>query len=237
LDGTVVASSANLSDNSVNDVLLEAGIITDHPGTLAGALSFIEQLRELSEKLTPSAIRRLEKIPVIKTASAHGRSSKRRPTVSSESGCWMTGIYELVSHFNEDDQAEYDEGISEAADLAANPNDEIVGVRYGKRLPFFRQVKAGHTVIRIWRERSGSPHPTCVYPPTAVLLRKEGKRYGWVFYASATGETDRSLKWGSFKRLCKRIGVPYALSKNMNRRLPNEYSDALHDLWSTASAS
>jgi hypothetical protein len=52
LDGAVIASSANLSDASVNDGLVEAGVITTHPGTVAGALSFIEQLRDLSQKLT-----------------------------------------------------------------------------------------------------------------------------------------------------------------------------------------
>ena len=234
-DGTAVASSANLSDNSVDDKLLEAGIITDHPGTVAGALSFIEQLRELSEKLTDSKIGRLEKIPVVKTGGGQGRTSKRRPRVSSESASWITGIFDLTKPFNETDQAEYEEGLAEASERAPNPKAEIEGVRYGKRLPIFRNVREGHTVFRIWRPWSTSPNPQFVYPLTAVVLRKEGKRYGWVFYVNPSA-ADRLLKWSEFKRLCKRVGVPFVPTKNMNRKIPDEYAEAIHDLWSKASA-
>jgi hypothetical protein len=235
LDGAVVASSANLSDNSVNDGLLEAGIITTHPGTVAGALSFIEQLRELSQKLTGSKVKQLEKIPVVKTGGGHGNTSKRRPKISSDSASWLTGIYDLVTPFSENDQAEYDKGLAEATERAPNPKSELVGVRYGKRIPFFRNVREGHTVFRMWRRRSTAANPHLVYPWSAVVLRKEGSRYGWVYYVNPSSDED-CLKWGEFKKLCKRVGVPFPLTKNMNRRIPDEFAEAIHDLWSKASA-
>jgi hypothetical protein len=73
-----------------------------------------------------------------------------------------------------------------------------------------------------------------VYPRTAVVLRKEGKRYGWLFYANPPGV--EALKWSEFKRLCKRVGVPFVPTKNMNRIIPDDYAEAIHDLWRNASA-
>src|ERR1035438_7169707 len=87
LDNTAIVSSANLSDQSVNSRLVEAGLVTDHPGTVAGALSFIEQLKSLSQKLTSKRIETLERIPVVRSGGAPwGTSSKRsRPKVASKS--------------------------------------------------------------------------------------------------------------------------------------------------------
>jgi hypothetical protein len=68
-----------------------------------------------------------------------------------------------------------------------------------------------------------------------VLRRMEGKRYGWVFYANPA-DHDTCLKWGDFTKLYKRIGAPFPLTKNMHRRIPDEYAEAIHDLWSKASA-
>lgn len=235
LDDAVVASSANLSDASVNDGLVEAGVITTHPGTVAGALSFIDQLRRLSQKLTASQIRQLEEIPVVRNGGRPGNTSKRLPRVAAQSACWITGIYDLTVPLTESDEAEYDAGVAEATERALDPDADIYGVRYGKKQAFFLNVREGDTVIRLWRSRSKVTRPTLVFPPSAVLRRKEGKRFGWVFYANPSVKHE-GLKWGEFQKLCKRVGVPFALTKDMNRRVPDEFAEAIYDLWSKASA-
>lgn len=230
-DNTAIVSSGNLSDQSVDGRLVEAGTVTDHPGTVAGALSFIEQLRGLSQKLTSKRIEVLERIPVVRKGSQPGVSSKRRPRLPNESSSWIASVYEWMKPLKEDDEAEVNEGLEQAETMLADPKAEPAWVCYGRASRFARDVRPGDTVIWIWRESGESQVPEFVYRHCSVLFCKEGKRHKWLFYEEGRQAEKQRLTWTQFKRLCKRIGIPYSLGVNTERRLPQEYSDAMHDLW------
>lgn len=233
LDNTACVSSANLSDQSVSSRLVEAGLVTDHPGAVAGALSFIEQLKGLSEKVTTKRLETLERIPVVRNGGPPlGASPKRsRPKVVTRSSSWIASIYELMKPLKQEEEAEVNEGLELATTMMTSPKSEPSWVCYAKRSRFAREVQPGDTVVWIWRTHSSSKTPQFVYRHASVLFCKEGKQHRWLFYEEPTHAEKQRLTWGQFKRLCKRIDLPYALGISTERKLPDEYSDALHDLW------
>jgi hypothetical protein len=232
LDNIVIVSSANLSDQSVSSRLVEAGLMTDHPGTVAGALSFIEQLKGLSQKLTSKRIETLERIPVVRKGGPAGASAKRRrPKVATRSSSWIASIYEWMKPLKEDEEAEVNEGLELATTMMADPKSEPSWVCYAKRSRFAREIQPGDTVVWIWRTHSSLETPEFVYRHCSVLFCKEGKRHRWLFYEEQTHAEKQRLTWVQFERLCKRIELPYALGINTELRLPDDYSDALHNLW------
>ena len=233
IDNTAIVSSANLSGHSVDGILVEAGVITDHPGTLSGALSFIEQLKNLSQKLTEKRIKNLELIRVVRNGGQPpSRSSKGgRPKVAQTSSSWIASIHEWTTGFEGGDEAEVNEGLAQATELMADPRSEACWVCYSKKSRFAQHVLSGDTVIWLWRTKPSSKRPEFVYRHSTILLSKVGKRHRWLFYEEPVHAHKQRMKWGVFKRLCGHIGLPYQIGVNIERKLPEQYSDGLHDLW------
>ena len=232
LDNTVIVSSANLSGQSVNCRLVEAGIVTDHPGTVAGALSFIEQLKSLSRKLISKRIEILERIPVVRSGEPPpGASSKRRPKVASQSSSWIASIHELTKPMRHEDEAEANNGLRLATKMLADPKSDAAYVCYAKSSNFAKTVRLGDTVIFIWRNDPRSTEPEFVYRHSRVLFCDEGENRRWLYYEERADAEAQRLPWRKFKLLSRRTGIPYSFGINTERRLPEEYSDGLHDLW------
>jgi len=75
-DDTVVIGSANLSRSSRHN-LIEAGIVTDDPSSVAAARFFVEQLAKQSNQIDEAFLERIGKIEVVR----HGPVSVRRPEI------------------------------------------------------------------------------------------------------------------------------------------------------------
>lgn len=233
IDNTAIVSSANLSGHSIDGTLVEAGVVTDHPGTLSGALSFIEQLKHLSQKLTEKRIKTLELIPVVRNGGwPHGRSStKGRPNVARNSSSWIASIHEWTTGFEDGDEAEINEGLAQATELMADPRSEACWVCYNKKSRFAQHVLPGDTVVWLWRTKPSSKRPEFVFRHSSILLSKVGKRHTWLYYEEPVHAQKQRMKWGVFRRLCGHIGLPYQVGVNTERKLPEQYSNGLHDLW------
>jgi phosphatidylserine/phosphatidylglycerophosphate/cardiolipin synthase-like enzyme len=80
VDDIAIASSGNLSGNSIEGRLIEAGVVTDHPTTVSAAINFIERLREETPALSHRQIQSLLAIPVTAGAFIPRRSSTKRKT-------------------------------------------------------------------------------------------------------------------------------------------------------------
>jgi hypothetical protein len=79
-DDTVVIGSANLSRSSRNN-LIEAGVVTDNPASVAAARFFIEKLAKQSNQIDESFLERIGRIEV----EQRRPDSTRRPGVTIES--------------------------------------------------------------------------------------------------------------------------------------------------------
>ena len=235
LDNIVVTSSANLSDQSVQGKLLEAGVLTDNPGAVAGAISLVHQLKGLSEALTNRRLKRLEQIPVVRTGVPPMRSilRKRRPRVKAQSTAWIFGVSGFKYAIGEADQKEVDSGSKHAETLLSNPDNEINWVRCAKKSRIAKGAKEGDTVILLWRSAKAIRSPQLAYAPSPILYWERGKRFDWLFYEDPPDAEDRAMKWGHFQGLSKRIGLPFKVTKNSERQVPEAFADALHSLWNS----
>jgi hypothetical protein len=91
-DSVLFSSSANLSESSVSK-LLEAGIETDNPNTVSGAVGMIEKLIETSTMIAPAFIARIKQIQVKK----HFGGSKSKAVATAKGHrdpvTWLLGVH------------------------------------------------------------------------------------------------------------------------------------------------
>jgi phosphatidylserine/phosphatidylglycerophosphate/cardiolipin synthase-like enzyme len=87
-----VIGSANLSANSVSN-LIEAGIITDHPGVLADARSVISRLQSVARQVDDTFLRRIERIKVARPKPLP--TKPRLPKTNDARATWVVGVHEL----------------------------------------------------------------------------------------------------------------------------------------------
>jgi hypothetical protein len=231
LDDVAIASSGNLSGNSLEGRLIEAGVITDHPTTVSAAINFIERLREETSALSRRQILSLLKIPVTKKPFGQRSSSaKRKPPMARRPSVWLANFYSM-SHLKAEDEAEAEEGREEATKLLANPRSEAAWVYYSLKAKFPQKVKPGDQIIWLTRPRSSSKRPVFAHRHSPVVSCKTGTRYRFVYYESSPKAEAQRMRWGAFKTLCARIGLPFKVGRNTERTLQEEYSNVLNDLW------
>lgn len=231
LDDIAIASSGNLSGNSLEGRLIEAGVITDHPTTVSAAINFIERLREETPALSRRQIQSLLKIPVTTKPFGQRRSSaKRKPLVTRRPSVWLANFYSM-SQLKAEDEAEAEEGREEAKKLLSNPRSEASWVYYSLKAKFPQRVKPGDQIIWLSRPRSNSRRPVFAYRHSPVVSCKTGTRYRFIYYESSAKAEAQRMRWGAFKTLCVRIGLPFTVGRNTERTLQEEYSNVLNDLW------
>ena len=231
LDDVLISSSANASGNSITGSMIEAGTVTDHPTTVSAAVNFVEEVRKQNPQLSTSRINSLLKIEV-KKPFFRGQSSlaRNKPNAARMPRTWIASYYQTASLSALDEQ-EAEEGREEATKLVADANAEVAFVHYGLKSNFAQSVRPGDYIIWLSRPRSASERPVFVYRGSRVLPAKSGTHHRFLYYESSPKAKEQRMRWGMFKDLCEQIGVPFKISRNTERELPEAYSDALNDLW------
>lgn len=136
-----------------------------------------------------------------------------------------------MSRLKATDEAEPEEGQEEAEKMLANPRSEVGWVHYSLEAKFPQRVKPGDQIIWLSRPKSSSRHPVFAYKHSPVVCCKRGTHYRFVYYESSPKANAQRMRWGAFKTLCVRIGLPFKVGPNTERTLPEEYSNVLNDLW------
>jgi hypothetical protein len=227
-DSVVFSSSANLSASSISK-LLEAGIETDNPNTVSGAVGMVEKLMETSVAIDPIFIARIKKIEVKNhfgggTSNARATANRHRDPVT-----WMLGVHTVDDPKNEEELHRIEVGTDKAEAFLANPKSSVSWIRYGRR-DRARETRRGDNVVIIHR-RTDDGNPQRVYHHAPVLLVQEEPTCTRVFYEDLPNSERRSLSWSQFKKLAKLVRMSDRISKNTTRQLTDKTSDDLNHYW------
>jgi phosphatidylserine/phosphatidylglycerophosphate/cardiolipin synthase-like enzyme len=227
-DSILFSSSANLSESSVSR-LLEAGIETDNPNTVSGAVGMVEKLMEASVIVDPAFIARIKKIKVERRFG--GGKSKAVATGKSHRDpvTWLLGVRTIDDPTNPEEMRRIKRGEVEAEKYIANPRSSATWIRYGRK-DRVREARRGDNIVIIHR-KSASADPQRVYHHAPVLLVQEEPTYTRVFYEELPNAEKKSLSWSQFKKLAKIVGLAGGLSKNAQRQLSDKASDDLNHYW------
>jgi phosphatidylserine/phosphatidylglycerophosphate/cardiolipin synthase-like enzyme len=94
VDSVLFASSANLSESSLSR-LFEAGIETDNPNAVSGAVGMVERLCAKSVPIDAKFVARISKIVVVKGSGATKSSVRTTPRGHREPVTWLMGIHDI----------------------------------------------------------------------------------------------------------------------------------------------
>lgn len=234
LDDVAVISSGNMSKSSTN-VLVEAGLMTDHNSTVAGVASFIEQLLPQSGELNTSRIAALCKIKVIRRGG-RGTGTRRKPKIAQLGNrTWLVGVRELVKDPSPIEQRLIDRAMDKLRTQMKAPEEESAWLRWGATSRFARECREGDSVIQIWRS-SKAKRPRSVYRTTPVLLKQKTDKWTWLFLREPTG-SQAELSWGKFKLMLKELGYSRRVGPGIVHLLDPDIADAITRKWKSAATS
>ncbi len=206
LDNVAIIGSGNLSNSSA-DGLVEAGLMTDHPSTVAGVASLIEQLCHQSNELTEKNIAALCKIEVVRRGGRGLAHKRRKRAKISQLGnqTWLVGITDMSEDMPPDEQRMIDRATKTlGAKKLIDPEDGLSWIRWAGKGRFRRECRPGDSVIRIWRS-SKAKRPSAVLASVPVLLKQKTKKWTRFYLGEALGKyTEMPL--GKFKKLLKMVG-------------------------------
>jgi hypothetical protein len=227
-DDMLFASSANLSDSSVNR-LFEAGIQTDSPNAVSSASGMIERLIEKSTEIDAKFIARIKKIRVVRTSDRVRSRARSTPEKYRDPITWLLGVHEIDEPTNIEELKRIETGRAKAEEFISNPRSSTGWIRWGKKDSVGTNARRGDNVIVINRKnRKGTPDR--VYPHANVLHIQSEPNCNRIFYEESPTADKNSLSWAQFLKLANVVGLREP-SKDARRQLADKISADLKDGW------
>jgi len=204
--------------------LVEAALISDSRTALATAQSFLVQLEEQSELLTPKKLSALCRLPVAVRAHGQKRAAKRPSIRLGGSNAWFCRVRDLVDAGSaaEAKAVERAEGIVERRLGVEEPSY----LRWVGRSTLRARARGGDLMVVASSRRRGQT-PYAVSPPLAILYRQDKDHWTRFYYAEELGRPMRDVTWVQLKRLAKAVGLSVSRSRPIAGR---ELSDLLR-IW------
>jgi phosphatidylserine/phosphatidylglycerophosphate/cardiolipin synthase-like enzyme len=221
-DSVVIASSANLSENS-HSKLFEAGIETDNPNTVSSAAGMIALLIKKSVLIDERFIARILKIEVVKRQFTGGRS-KARTTARGhrDSLTWLLGVNGEYEPKDSKEQDTIEREEKEAENNKLNPTSKTAWIRCRRSVYNIREARRGDSVVLIDENR--------VYRAAAILCVKKRSDCTRIHYEVVQSYKRGSLAWSEFKMLAKKVDLRVS-SQYSARRLTEKTSVGLDYYW------
>lgn len=232
VDSVLFASSANLSESSVNK-LFEAGLETDHPNAVSGAAGLIESLIPKSAPIAAKFIIRIKKIDVTRRHFVGKKSNARTaPKHHREPVTWLWGMHPNDDPKDPEELKRSQAALEQVDGLMSNPKSSI-GSMEGPRNSRIAEARAGDSVVLIYRrKREGEPEQ--VLPHAPVLLVDSAPNCVTVYFEILPNADNLSLSWAQFKKAARLSGFRTEVSKDSLRQLPTNVSANLKDYWEEA---
>lgn len=227
---TLIASSANVSHNS-NEILDEAGIVTDDSAAVQRANEFFETL--CTEPVGPKYISECIKQyrPPRFKAARERLPSKRRSHRMSEAKLWFVGGLVLLD-LSDKDQESMERLERQVEKKLRNPAaTEIRWIRYGKRPRFLRAIRLGDWIVDCMKDGSGRE----VGPPARVLSEEpwrsaRGKDHTVVMLESP--KDGESMTLAQFRRKIRSFEPTLDHASPRTKPIQNdEHADRILRLW------
>jgi phosphatidylserine/phosphatidylglycerophosphate/cardiolipin synthase-like enzyme len=162
-DSVLFSSSANLSDSSFSK-LFEAGIETDNPNSVSGAVGMVEKLMVTSPTIDLAFIVRIKKINVTKHFA--GGNSKARTTEKGyrDAVTWLLGVHAIDDPKNPEEPRRIERGLAKAEEFISNPKSSTSWIRYGRQ-DRVNEARRGDSIAVIHRDMDTA------YPQRSITMR------------------------------------------------------------------
>ena len=231
IDKTLITSSANVSKNS-NQVLDEAGVITNDPAAIRRATDFFERLctEPIREHYLKECIKAYRP-PQFKAAKGFVGKRRKRSHRIVQAKLWFVGGLEELE-LSEEDEASIERVKKRAEGKLKEPDKTYVSwIRYSRRPRFLDQIQVGDWVI----ECTSDGKTRYISPPAQALAEdtwksKRGKNYDmFMLEAPNAGET---MSLSEFRRKVRLLEP--GLNRNNPRSRPienNVHADEILKLW------
>ena len=228
IDSVLIASSANLSESSISK-LFEAGIETDNPNSVSGAVGMIESLIAKSVIVDTDFIDRIKNIVVLKAGNAPKSSGRLIVKGYRDPTTWLVGIHDIEEPRNPEELGRIEVGYSRAKEFLSSAKSLSAWIRFSPK-DRAAEARQGDNLVLIHRPSLAAP-PKLVYSHAPVLFVQTEPKCKRIYYQESTGAERKALSWAKFKKLAKVAGLPTNISKNTSRRLSDKLSTRLNDEW------
>jgi len=223
----VVVSSGNLSGSSA-ERLIEAAIITDHPGAVASVRAFIEQLKDQASPINNSFIARAAKLKVMRPMQPSPRQPPRIRL--PEHRTWLVNVVPLDPSRYADEEELAEAGLIEAAEEVEDYESDVSWIRMTGNSRFRKEAQQGDSVMQIWRNRRKSKRAR-VYPALPILRRQEEPSCTRFYIENFADAKARSVAWGLFEQHWRAATMAAAPGIHSVRLVNEDIAERLAALW------
>ncbi|MEO7774720.1 MAG: phospholipase D family protein [Steroidobacteraceae bacterium] len=229
LDGVAFIGSANLSASSATH-LTEAGILTNHPQTVAAVQAQLAQWVQNARPLTPRELDRLLQLPVSPRRGPAMATGPRPPKAQAlGERVWIIGVREISDHAHLGEREAIAKGEVRAEALRCHRGDDLSWIRWAPDDDVAKLCRAGDVIFQVWRSRSGK-RLRVLRPATVVLVNKEStcKR---IYIEDIPGRMPDELTLLRFQKLLAQLGVRQRVGPASKRALAAHVASQVLVAW------
>ena len=225
-DNVAIIGSANISKNS-RFRLNEAGIVTNRPEIISGAIQLIEQLKTQSEVIDDAFLKRASKIKV-KEANFAGTSKNKKKVTISEPRVWLVSVYNDAQYPGDEHKVEEFNDSLRITEKTSHPNwfwhadrDKLLS----------KKAKEGDILILIDRPQKSDEQPQYVYKHTVIKkIFQENDQTPKTFHYLLR-ENDK-IVWSKFLEFSKQVDLRNLKSGlHTCREISFDKSQKISKLW------
>lgn len=233
IDDWAVVGSANASSQSQN-AYVEAAVITDRPDIASQVERFIFELKQRSQPITPSFLKRILALPVTRTPFApRTRGTKRRAPTIEGPRTWLLSLRSGAAYPGDEDRVD---AVAEEEQQQLGPRAGYIEWFWwsgGQGFPV--QAKVGDIIIESWRPQAKIKSSRSVrvhrHARLVRIFQERGQK-AKTFHCLLPSNSERTaLTWSEFSQLAGRAGITRKLSYRSSVRLTEQQSNALFELW------
>jgi len=215
LGSHALIGSCNLSVASA-EALTELALFTDRKTVVAQATAFIHALRESSDEIDGTFLRRILKIKV-RPARRRGLKRKSQATRFGNK-VWLISVRQLAAGSFPKEQRFVERGEKKANDLVADKDATVSWIRLTGKCRFRTVARPGDIMVQIWRSLSGKR--TTVFAPCPIIFRQDVAH--WTRFYVSEPENCQSLSWERFKKETKKLGLTRISTDSIRELNPRE---------------
>jgi hypothetical protein len=229
LDDWAAIGSANASQHSAS-IYFEAAVLTDRPDVVGQTDKLIQSFAESATLIDEAFIKRVLKIPVIRTPDTVEHQRPRKHVKASwEQRFWLVSLRGEASYPGDADAVE---NVAHQIQKKVKSKSGVVDWFWWRGTARFRE---GDVVVECWRPRSkvSTTRSVRVYRHgrIAKIFQEPGVKAKTFHCIWPPDHDDRSVSWSAFQHLARRAGINRTLSFTRTVELTPQQSSALFEIW------
>lgn len=166
-DSVLVASSANMSNLSINH-LLEAGVETDSPGSISAATSLLDRLVSTSERIDALFLKRIQLIPVKRSVGVVRSALRDFDAPRRPARTWLVGTHFIEPPTDPGEIEQIRRATEKAQERVSNPHSQTEWFEMNGNSRFWDKADEGDGLFLIERT-SPEDGPNRVLGHTTIL--------------------------------------------------------------------